>query len=109
MAEQRYTRQRYVRSRPPCCASESIHPQFRYALPAFRDILAMYFWSPEMHVSVLSCLTLAVYVSRSIVSQATLGGMVSQELIKVLTTQFVPVDAGFLVNLLDNTATRIPV
>lgn len=35
--------------------------------------------------------------------------MVSQELIKVLTTQFVPVDAGYLVNMLDNTATRIPV
>ena len=39
---------------------------------------------------------------------ATLGGMVSQELIKVLTTQFVPVDGGFLMNMLDNTATRIP-
>ncbi len=33
----------------------------------------------------------------------------SQELIKVLTTQFVPVDAGYLVNMMDNTATRIPV
>lgn len=41
--------------------------------------------------------------------QATLGGMVSQELIKVLTTQFVPVDTGYLVNMLDNTASRIPV
>jgi len=39
---------------------------------------------------------------------ATLGGMVSQELIKVLTTQFVPVDGGFLMNMLDSTATRIP-
>lgn len=64
MAEQRYTRQRYVRSRPPCCASESIHPQFRYALPAFRDILAMYFWSPDARVcpvlSNVSCLCVSI-------------------------------------------------
>lgn len=59
---------------------------------------------------------------------ALLGGMVSQELIKVcphavqqspalhfslcnyqvLTAQFVPIDGGFVVNLMDNTTSKLP-